>query len=74
MKSYILPMILVLAIAFSVGSTAMAMGTNLQGEIEYSMEELTIQRDGLSIWGKLYLPVGAQRHPLIICSHGFGGS
>jgi len=67
-------MILVLAIAFSVGGTAMAMGTNLQGEIEYSMEELTIHRDGLSIWGKLYLPVGAQRHPLVICSHGFGGS
>ena len=55
-------------------SSKVATGEVLPSESDYSIEELTIQGDGLNIWGKLYLPAGAETVPLAICSHGFGGS
>lgn len=38
------------------------------------MEERIIERDGHSIYGRLFAPEGAGKLPLVILSHGFGGS
>ena len=40
----------------------------------YSVKEILLERDGLKIWGALYLPEGDAPLPLVICSHGFGGN
>ncbi len=37
-------------------------------------KELYFDRDGLKIWGKLFLPEGDGPFPLVILSHGFGGT
>lgn len=41
---------------------------------EPEMQELTFERDGLKIYGELYMPAGAGPFPAIIIAHGFGGN
>lgn len=41
---------------------------------EPKMQELTFERDGLKIYGELYMPAGAGPFPAIIIAHGFGGN
>lgn len=43
-------------------------------EENFSETEVTIERDRLTIWGKLYLPEAEDPLPLVICCHGFGGN
>ena len=40
----------------------------------FSVKEIFLERDGLKIWGELYLPDADAPLPLVICSHGFGGN
>ena len=40
----------------------------------YSVKEVVLKRDGLKIWGRLYIPDAETPLPLVICSHGFGGN
>ena len=40
----------------------------------YSVQELTLERDGMKIWGELYLPESGEPLPLVIMCHGFGGN
>lgn len=41
----------------------------------YDMSEVWLERDGMRIYGRLYTPNAQQgRSPLVILSHGFGGS
>ena len=40
----------------------------------YSVQELTLERDGMKIWGELYLPESEEPLPLVIMCHGFGGN
>ena len=42
--------------------------------VSFSVRELTLERDGMKIWGKLYLPDAEGPLPLVICAHGFGGN
>ena len=42
--------------------------------VAYSEREITLERDGMKIWGMLYLPEGDGPLPLVICAHGFGGN
>ena len=39
-----------------------------------AVSELELERDGLKIWGKLFLPEAEGPLPLVICCHGFGGN
>lgn len=42
---------------------------------EYTVEELSAEVDGHSIYGRIYFPVGADEPmPAVIFSHGYGGS
>lgn len=42
---------------------------------EYTVEELPAEVDGHSIYGRIYLPAGAEEPmPAVIFSHGYGGS
>ncbi len=41
---------------------------------EYTTEELILERDGMKIYGLLYLPEAEGPLPLVIMSHGFGGN
>lgn len=43
-------------------------------EGKYVMKEVEFTRDGLKIWGRLYLPEGSGRFPLLVVSHGLGGT
>lgn len=47
---------------------------NQNSSYNYNMEEINISYDGKSIYGRLYVPVGKQNPPLVILSHGFGGT
>ena len=40
----------------------------------YSVQELTLERDGMKIWGELYLPESEEPLPLVIMCHGFCGN
>lgn len=40
---------------------------------ECSMEVLNFERDGMKIYGELYLPAGEGPFPAVIMAHGFGG-
>ena len=40
----------------------------------YTVREITLERDGQKIWGRLYLPDIEGPLPLVICAHGFGGN
>ena len=40
----------------------------------YSVQEAVLARDGLKIYGVLYLPETEGPHPLVIMCHGFGGN
>lgn len=40
----------------------------------YTTEELWLERDGMKIYGELYLPTATERVPVAILSHGFGGN
>ena len=42
--------------------------------VAYSEREITLERDGMKIWGMLYLPERSGPLPLVICAHGFGGN
>ena len=42
--------------------------------VSCSESEIVLERDGLKIWGKLYLPETEGPLPLVICCHGFGGN
>ena len=42
--------------------------------VAYSEREITLERDGMKIWGMLYLPESSGPLPLVICAHGFGGN
>ena len=49
--------------------------TILQEQENYTVYELTFQRDGLQIYGNLYLPRSdAPSFPTVMIGHGFGGS
>ena len=56
--------------------TAVSCGFAESGKTEttYTVSELTLERDGLKIWGKLWLPDTDGPLPLVICAHGFGGN
>lgn len=41
---------------------------------EYSVEEVGFERDGLHIYGELFLPKSDAPLPLVVISHGFGGN
>ncbi len=43
-------------------------------EGKYTMHELTFKRDGLKIYGQLYLPEGTGKFPVIVICHGLGGT
>lgn len=43
-------------------------------EQEYSVQEVILERDGMKIYGVLYLPAADGSLPLVIMSHGFGGN
>ena len=40
----------------------------------FTQEELCLERDGKTIYGILFRPDGIKRAPLVIVSHGFGGT
>ena len=40
----------------------------------FKVEEQSFQRNGMKIYGKLFLPDSASPVPLVILSHGFGGN
>ena len=42
--------------------------------VAYSEREITLERDGMKIWGELYLPESEEPLPLVIMCHGFGGN
>ena len=44
------------------------------GTSKYSVEEVGFERDGLHIYGELYLPETETPLPLVVISHGFGGN
>lgn len=44
------------------------------GNDKYSVEEVGFERDGLHIYGELYLPKSDEPQPLVVISHGFGGN
>ena len=49
--------------------------TIVQEQEKHTVYELTFQRDGLQIYGNLYLPRSdAPSFPTVIIGHGFGGS
>lgn len=53
----------------------LSMLTILQEQENYTVYELTFQRDGLQIYGNLYLPRSdAPSFPTVMIGHGFGGS
>lgn len=44
-------------------------------EGEFTVSDVTLERDGMKIYGEMYLPDGAEGPlPLVIMSHGFGGN
>ena len=45
-----------------------------KAETTYTVSELTLERDGLKIRGRFYLPDAEGPLPLVICAHGFGGN
>ena len=49
-------------------------GNNGEEELKYFVEEVGFERDGLHIYGELFLPENDAPHPLVIISHGFGGN
>ena len=42
--------------------------------MSYGIVAYTVRRDGMQIYGELYLPEAEAPHPLVIMSHGFGGN
>ena len=54
---------------------ALDSATILEEQENYTVYELTFQRDGLQIYGNLYLPnTDDQQYPTAIIAHGFGSS
>ena len=43
-------------------------------EEPYRVEEYLLNRDGMKIYGELFIPDGDAPFPLVILSHGYGGS
>ncbi len=49
--------------------------SHTQTTYAYEVQELHAQRDGLDIYGEIYIPQGAgEKMPAVIISHGFGGT
>lgn len=67
MRRYAVPVFLVVLLIVLSCAPAGAEGS-------FSETEVTIERDGLTIWGKLYLPEAEDPLPFVICCHGFGGN
>ena len=60
-------------------STEASGSTNSQSNVgngpsAYTVEQVWLERDGMRIYGELYLPKGSGKRPLVILSHGFGGN
>ncbi len=65
--------LLVLLIALALLAAPAAYAENsTEAKHEYSMQEVVLERDGMSIYGVLYLPASDGPLPLVIMSHGFG--
>ena len=66
----------ILPVLIAMLLTAVSCGFAESGKTEttYTVSELTLERDGLKIWGKLWLPDTDGPLPLVICAHGFGGN
>lgn len=82
-KSYILSIFILVFLAFSsyygcapAFSSSTEAGSNIESEsvYDYSLNEMNIAYGGKSVYGRLYLPDGKQNPPLVILSHGFGGT
>ncbi len=77
-------LLLGLAGACSAGAGGSGAGGSGAGETQpshtqttytYEVQELHAQRDGLDIYGEIYIPQGAgEKMPAVIISHGFGGT
>jgi hypothetical protein len=55
-----------------IEETTMAEPTPTQPEQEYSLEEMEFYRDGMKIYGRLYIPAGEGPFPVAIMGHGLG--
>ena len=55
-----------------IKETTMAEPTPAQPEQEYSLEETEFYRDGMKIYGRLYIPAGEGPFPVAIMGHGLG--
>ncbi len=66
----------ILPVLIAMLLTAVSCGFAESGKTEttYTVSELTLERDGLKIWGKLWFPDTDGPLPLVICAHGFGGN
>lgn len=67
LKSALLSVMMLLGILSIFGASA-------EESMGYDIQELWLDRDGLRIYGELYLPEAEGQHPLVILSHGFGGN
>ena len=66
-------LLVVLAVMMVILPCSFACGEG-KGNVSYSESEVVLERDGLKIWGKLFLPEAEGPLPLVICCHGFGGN
>ncbi len=82
-KSYILSTFILIFLAFSSccgsapafsASADAGSDTESKSVYDYSLDEMNIAYGGKSVYGRLYLPDGKQNPPLVILSHGFGGT
>ena len=66
----LISILLALLYLFAATIPAIAEGNMTQ----YEIREVAFRRDGMQIYGELYLPEGEVPYPLVILSHGFGGN
>lgn len=70
-------MLLVMTIAACTRNTGQEISEDAGNSREtgkYSVEEVGFERDGLHIYGELFLPKSNEPLPLVVISHGFGGN
>lgn len=58
----------------SGGKEAASADNTGRNDLTYSVEEIGFERDGLHIYGEMFLPEDDTPHPLVILSHGFGAN